>query len=218
MSDAITRHLDGQTTPGKSLIVHELGQNYLTGACVTSRAKLAPTETLYLVKAPKHDKDVGHLPRKLRRQVLPCFVKDGQNRYHVSCNCSLNATVGVYSRVSNISVNRNPLLVEATRVYALNKLRRIVERVGRVPMSTLTEIAIGFLENAKNITRKDKDRRIKNIHSLTDCGALGITSLLNHSNAFVKNEVLIAETHIPRIISAREELIRDLTEAVNHYV
>lgn len=40
----------------------------------------------------------------------------------------------------------------------------------------------------------------------------------NEVCAFLKKEVLVAETRIARVIAARNTLVRDLTQAVNHYV
>jgi len=69
-----------------------------------------------------------------------------------------------------------------------------------------------------NLSAKAKLKRINAIKELGDCAAIGMQTLDNGTDGFLKTEVLASDIRVARLISARRELIRDLTQGVNHYV
>lgn len=60
-------------------------------------------------------------------------------------------------------------------------------------------------------------KRIANIEAFVLDAEFKERVIANYTDTFIKKEVLAAETHIGRPISARQELLRDLSHVVIHY-
>jgi len=78
-------------------------------------------------------------------------------------------------------------------------------------------VVVDYLDSYTKLTRVERDRRINNILAITDARVLDVP-VDNEVNVFLKKEVLAAEYRTPRLISARLEVVRDLTQVINHVV
>lgn len=74
------------------------------------------------------------------------------------------------------------------------------------------------MRNSKSISQKEAKIRELNLLRHSNSGLLTENILENRTDCFLKAEVLASNTRVARVISARFVEIRDLTQAVNHYV
>lgn len=86
----------------------------------------------------------------------------------------------------------------------------------QVTIDSIKTVAVSFLQSSSRLTTKEKAQRIDAIERLTTGELKNVVN--NGTSGFLKNEVLVGTTKIARCISARNVVIRDLTQAVNHFV